>query len=712
MSTPVAERVDLSQPGPSDALAVGDGPAGGRPGRVTQTGRTRALVIASALVLFLLSLYPRAVNLTGYLTTDEGNWMGRTALFTRALLNGDPAGTYQSGHPGVMTMWDSLIGMGPSRALGLVEHVRPDGLEKAPNYLETLHQARRTFAVFTALGVVGIALLAWRLFGAGVGLLTGVLLGLEPFFLAHSVVAHVDSNITVWMTTCILAALIYFWAGGSPGFLVLSGVAAGLAFLSKAPSAFLPIFLPVIALGALVIRGQLANRSAWVQLARDGLFWGVLALVVAVALWPSFRADPIGTLMQMVDYTETVGGSDHENFFMGQPVGDPGPLYYLVALAFRLTPATMLGLVLLAVGLAPFARRAPRGWGQYVAILLTFCVLFVLMMSLAPKKFDRYLLPIFPTVEILAAVGFWLLLRRLPRGLGVKSLPALLVVLGVSQAVLSAYVFPYYLAYYNPLLGGGRAASRTFVVGWGEGLDIVTDYLNRKPNAEQLTVAGFYPRVMSAQFKGTVLSDKQYDAAMADYIVLYVNAVQRDLANRLRMVTRGKRSEMVVKINGIEYARLYPVPPPPRRNAAGTIFGEQIRLERTFMKSDERRYLKSDDLNPGDTIEMTLRWTILRPVSEDLDAVVQLVDLKGTVVAENAAPIGGPDSRSTTMQTNDIAIEAHRIELPNTIAEYNVLVGLRRPNGEWLTITSYPERLATEARRPPGLVAVDNVDVK
>ena len=55
--------------------------------------------------------------------------------------------------------------------------------------------------MLTSLAVVGIALLSWRLFGAGVGLLAGVLLGLEPFFLAHSVVAHVDSNVTIWMTS-------------------------------------------------------------------------------------------------------------------------------------------------------------------------------------------------------------------------------------------------------------------------------------------------------------------------------------------------------------------------------------------------------------------------------------------------------------------------------------------------------------------------------
>jgi hypothetical protein len=674
--------------------------------------RTRALVIATALVLFLVALYPRMINLTGYLTTDEGNWMGRTALFTRGITQNIPTDTYQSGHPGVMTMWLSLIGMGPDRALALVEYVRPDGLEKAPNYLETLYSARRAFAVMTSFGVVAIALLSWRMFGMGVGLLTGVLLALEPFFLAHSVVTHVDSNITTWMTVCIFSAMIYFWAGGSIWFLVLSGVAAGLSFLSKAPSAFLPLFVPLIALSALAARRQMTSGPAWIRLVRDGLAWGVLALIVAMILWPSFRTDPLGTLNQMIDYTETVGGSDHENFFMGQPVGDPGPLYYVVALAFRLTPATMLGLVLLVMGLLPFGKRVPAGWSARLAILAVFIVLFILMMAAAPKKFDRYLLPVFPAVELLAAVGFWLLLRRIPRGLGIKALPAVLLVLGVSQAVLSAYVYPYYLAYYNPLLGGGAAAGRTFVVGWGEGLDIVTDYLNKKPDAEKLTVAGFYPRVMSAQFKGTVLSDKQYDGALADYVVLYVNAVQRDLANRLRTVTRGKRTEMLVKINGIEYARLYAVPPPPRRNAAGTEMGRSIRLDRAFLKSDERPYLKSDDLNPGDTIEMTMRWAVVRPVDEDLQAVVQMLDQKNNMVAESVVPIGGPDGRTSTMRPNDIAIEAHRIVLPNAIAEYNLLVGVRRPNGEWLEITSFPERLAQEARRFPSRVVVDNVDAR
>jgi hypothetical protein len=169
---------------------------------------------------------------------------------------------------------------------------------------------------------------------------------------------------------------------------------------------------------------------------------------------------------------------------------------------------------------------------------------------------------------------------------------------------------------------------------------------------------------------------------------------------------------MVVKINGIEYARLYAVPPPPRRNAAGTEFGGTVRLERAFLKSDERPYLKSDDLNPGDTIEETIRWSLVRPVDEDLVAVVQMLDDEDNVVAEQTTPIGGAEGQTSIMHPNDIAIDAHRILLPNAIAQYNLLVGVRRPNGEWLDITAFPEKLAQESRRYPSRVVVDSVDAR
>ena len=96
MSLQTVERPVPQAPSSSEAVGRGKGVSDSR-----STARLRTLMLVSALVLFLVALYPRAINLTGYLTTDEGNWMGRTALFTRGLVTGDAASTYQSGHPGV-----------------------------------------------------------------------------------------------------------------------------------------------------------------------------------------------------------------------------------------------------------------------------------------------------------------------------------------------------------------------------------------------------------------------------------------------------------------------------------------------------------------------------------------------------------------------------------------------------------------------------------
>ena len=672
--------------------------------------RSAALVAALGTCLFLLAWLPRIAVLDAYLTTDEGNWMGRTALFTRALRDGDPLGTYQSGHPGVTTMWSALAGLGPERAIWLADYVRPDGLEKAPGYIDLLREGRRAFPVLTSLAVVIISLLAWRLFGPGPALLTGVLLALEPFFLAHSVVIHLDGMLTSYMTIAYLSALAYWGRGAGAGYLVLCGLATGLAFLTKTPSSMLALFVPGVAIVASRLRGRLSSLAHLRRLVLEGFVWGLLAGGLALALWPALRADFVGTLTSMVGYTEAVGGSDHENFFLGQPVGDPGALYYVVAFGFRVAPATLLGLLLLVAMLVPVGpRRPPRHWYGLLAAMLSFAALFTLMMMLPPKKFDRYLLPTFPTWEMMAALGYWLALWRLLPSRRGWVLPVALLVLGVAQALPSLRVYPYYLAYYNPLFGGGKAAAKSIVVGWGEGLDQVTAYLNSKPDADRLTLAGFYPRVLMAQFAGQVLPDKQYDPAEADYIVLYVNALQRDLANSLRTATRGRKAEMIVTINGAEYARLYRVPPPSKRSAAGTQFGA-VRLDRNFFRTETRRYLKSDDIHAGDTLVVTLRWTLLEPTDAVYYASVSLLDPQGRTIAENTEQIGGPDESTLTIQPGKFVTELHHLEVPaDADGDYELAVGVRTTrDGSMIPVTAWPERL-DEARRLPNRVLVDSI---
>jgi hypothetical protein len=690
--------------------------------RVRPRWSAAVVVALAAVALFVSALIPRMAVISSYVTTDEGNWMGRTALFARALRDNDPMTTYQSGHPGVTTMWTTYLGLGAERAIGLADYVRPDGLEKAPNYLNLLREGRRFFPVVTSLAVVVLWLLIWRLFGPGLALVAGVLIAVEPFFLAHSYVTHVDGSLTSYMNVAFFSALVYASRRGGRGYLVLCGIATGLAFLTKAPASFLALFIPLIAVVAFRAQGRLHSLADLRRLVLDGLTWVAVTGLVCFALWPALRTDPVATLTQMVTYTEEVGGSDHENFYFNQPVGDPGPSYYLVASTFRLTPVTMLGLALLLVNLVISAvlcrrrpaLRIPKHWLAVFLALFAFTALFMLMMTTAPKKFDRYMLPTFPSRELLAAAGLWLTVRRTAGRWTPRVLPAVVLVVGVAQIWPALAVFPYYLSYYNPLLGGGPRAAKTLVVGWGEGIEQVTNYLNAKPDSDRLTISGFYPRVMMAQFNGKVLPDKQYDPAATDYIVLYINALQRDLASNLRQEARGRKAELIVRINGIEYARLYSVPPPPNRSAAGTEFSGVARLERTYLKSDERRYLKSDNINPGDTLMMTLRWSLLQPMSSDLYARVAVVDKRGRTVVDSTERVGGQVEGTTGAGDGTVLTEVHRLPLPEEAqGDVQLVVSLLDgPNGRPIDITTWPDKLTSDLRRPPNGVVADGVNVE
>jgi hypothetical protein len=183
------------------------------------------------------------------------------------------------------------------------------------------------------------------------------------------------------------------------------------------------------------------------------------------------------------------------------------------------------------------------------------------------------MLPIFPALDLLAGFGLWTLGTWLEpyigQGrLGVRARRALAVavtlVLLVGHSLPLAVVAPYALSYYNPLVGGGPAASRVLLVGWGEGLDQVADYLNAQPNADRQLIAVYFP--LELNFQGMVAGTvTQYgDTRPIDYVVDYVNAIQRGHTPR---EVYGLVPAHEVWINGILYARIFHLDPPRRVRA-------------------------------------------------------------------------------------------------------------------------------------------------
>jgi 4-amino-4-deoxy-L-arabinose transferase-like glycosyltransferase len=371
------------------------------------------------------------------------------------------------------------------------------------------------------------------------------------------------------MMISVLAALVFFERRGGQPFLIGSGVTMGLAMLTKAPAIFLVGFVPLLGFSwSLLGRKRFRISPLSLSLTLQSLIlWGLIGALTFVLLWPAVWVDPIGTLGRMFQEVRATGESDRPNgnFFLGQPNdGDIGPLFYPLATLLRLSPITVLGLVLLFIFWLTGQDAASRArWRRYALALAAYALLFTLLMTISPKKIDRYLLPVFSATAILAAIGLRLALRRLPIArvgrFGRWASLALTSLIVLAHAAQLIAVQPYPLSYYNPLFGGIRTARELVIVGWGEGLDQVATYLDRQPNAANSSFSTLYWQMIQPRFRGRGLPLGSW--RRADYFVDYVNMDQRRLVpSAMQEVVRTQQPLFTARVNGLEYARVYRVP--------------------------------------------------------------------------------------------------------------------------------------------------------
>jgi hypothetical protein len=229
----------------------------------------------------------------------------------------------------------------------------------------------------------------------------------------------------------------------------------------------------------------------------------------------------------------------------------------------------LIGLIGVLFWLAKSRQENSSLWSQraMVLMLLIFVLLYVAGMSLGAHKRTRYLLPVFPVLDVIAAVGLvwlWKLIARRwlvdwpTRRLASVGMGVLLLV----QTLVVLPHHPYYYDFYNPLLGGGPVAAKLIRVGWGEGMDQVADFLNTHPNPEELTVATRFGKYMVG-FRGKIiLLDNTWRWLHADYVVFYIQQVQKMLEPRPGVIHFFQRRapEHVVRLGGIEYAWVYSSP--------------------------------------------------------------------------------------------------------------------------------------------------------
>lgn len=552
------------------------------------------------LCLFVFLGVPRLFSLGAHWSSDETHWLQRSGIFMSAVRAGQFEQTFLSGHPGVTTLW--LAGL-------LADSVSVSQ--------QDLALARWCIGVVLWSGLIVVFFLLRRLSGFWMALLAWVFLAINPFFLTQSRHISPDALATLFLLLTVLLFLLYCVSPKKRHCLIFSGIVFGLACLSKS---YVFIVLPLLPLCMFLFRQR---EEAWKSFLFH-VFWSGLvflncSLLTFFIFWPIFwtplfglRAFCLfgGTLFLFLGKRrdrafvtaaafavliavgffalETVwevfagavrwavtAGTEAEHFFLGKVVSNPGWLFYPFMLSIESTPFA----IPLAIGGMVWLwkqKKENTTTAEQLRIGVSFlgCILlFTLCLFLTARKFNRYLLPVFLMLDVLAGIGLFYMVKWLGtrmkktyfRRVAHAACVALILLL---TAVPVFALHPYYGTYYN-LCWKVTNISQIITVSDTAGLDLAAKYINEKSDANPIAVqaSDLGAEILSHYLKGTVYStdEKLMEGTSklrpADYEVVYIRDVQ--IERMPQTGTRNGQLEHTITLNGIDRVWIYKVSNPP-----------------------------------------------------------------------------------------------------------------------------------------------------
>ena len=573
------------------------------------------------VLLFFVAYLPRVTTAVG----STMLWHRRARTFSDAILEGHWADTYQAPHPGVTIMWRASLG----RGVGILLNPGFDGM----SVTRRLSIELIPIAIVISLAIVLAFFLLKRIFDFQVAAFATLLLALDPYHISLSKVIHVDALVSTFMLLSALFLWLFLKDSRWP-WMLLSGLFAGLGFLTKTPAIFLiPYFflcLLVWQAGLWWRKRQIDGGYRWIQgvgeILMASVIWLLALAVVYFILWPSMWAQPLETLSQTWGGAFFYRKTPHENpmLFLGELYNaDPGPLFYPVNLAIKTTAVTLIGFLLSFFVL--IRGRLRRNQRQAIFLGMAFVFFFILMMTLGEKKQARYMLPALQFITLLAGIGWVYSLRRIWQGrkwLLQLSLASLLVL----QLMIVMTRSPYFGTHFNYLLGGPRRILENDVVAGQEhaiGVELAADYLNTYPLPTQLVVGAQSWLQFYHYFQGKTvpLTDDK-----VDYILFTRNRIKRDIHagewQALWEEYREREPKFVVSFDEVPYVWVYKTGPliddQHITNPLNTVIGQRFRLLGYEYSPQE--------VLPGETVTLTLFWEALESQLGDYTVFTHLFD--------------------------------------------------------------------------------------
>jgi 4-amino-4-deoxy-L-arabinose transferase-like glycosyltransferase len=406
---------------------------------------------------------------------------------------------------------------------------------------------------FFSLLVAGVTLLAGLTWGRAAGLGAGLSLLLMPRVVGH---AHIGATDTPTAAAWFLASvgLALYVVEGRRRFLALGAAGLGLALATK----FTGYLIPLAMLLWMIAYGRSRRAVA------GAVLWGLGGLVVAWALNPLMWHDPVAETVRL--FQDSLARDEVipiATYYMGRVWGYRVPGHHVVVMTLITVPLSIL--VLAGWGAAAIARR----WeDRPVGGLCLSQVLFFTALMAAPGSPNhdgvRLWLPMFPFVALLAGRGFGSLIRVTGSRIGQARRLLASLVLGalffLPPYLQTIHVAPFYLSYYNELIGGVRGAAKAGMetTYW---LDAVTPaFLDRVgevlPPGARLSAWPNAEHYEWLQLNGMLREDIVVTERMpAEYFLL----VARKASFRPYhwRIYENVRPELAVELDGVELVGLY-----------------------------------------------------------------------------------------------------------------------------------------------------------
>jgi hypothetical protein len=339
--------------------------------------------------------------------------------------------------------------------------------------------ARAGILPFMIACLVLIWLWTSRYVGPVEGALAVIVLGNLPVFLAHSGLATTDAAFAATFAAAFFAFLLWLEYGSIARGLLL-GAAIALAVCTKLSAL---LFLPA-ACGAVLLHRWWCDRPYWQPLRLFAAWPSVLAGLGTffVTVWVVYgcHADPfygIAALARGVAELAAFAGTGEPSFFLGRINLHGSPAFFPVLILVK-SPLPFLAAV--AIGMAVVLRSHRRDWRRMAPLIAAAAI----VASVIPSTINiglRHVLPIFPLLAIVAAIGLGRLLAQplLSARAAIAAAGAgLLLVWQVGETAAAA---PDYLTYFNQLAAGEK---QRIVTGsdldWGQDLKRLAAVLKQR----------------------------------------------------------------------------------------------------------------------------------------------------------------------------------------------------------------------------------------